>query len=716
MTKKEYSRALIPDKPPDEPSLDECAPFFLAKELDYLPLDAMGPIVSMRDPFNPEFEIICANPYHNNIERIGSFKQFLMGRFYSDYTDYLKAKIEDGTLDIGKRSHIVPQPDTALVSEDEVERINLYRKSAEEVYADIIMSAKIRVSSERDGTYREDRLTQWFRIRTYSDLNQEALSFNNLECIKVYDRQEPAPGTPLDEYLVPYTSKSLIDGECAGILSIYYPEALERPCRVDGRILANRMGLRVELLRLFASDGIRGQIYFEANETEILNDFGEKVLHRIPANTIVVNINACLSDDGTVSEDKLNDTIIHECYHFHRHRLFYLGQRLYNSELCCLSCTIVGQQIGAMIDSDLDLQGRTSAEEMYLAANCFDGKTPVDWMEWQSNRATPRIRMPARTTEMKINELLYQHRRRYPMITTPRLYSRVVSDLASFYGVSRQSAKQRMIELGYTEAKGVLNYVNGRYAIDYAFSPGSLGQSQTFTIDFTAAVELYQRDSNFRECIGSGLYQYIDDHFCRVDARYVYRRNGTLHLTSYAKAHMDECCLVFSLRSTGPIYLYREGTLQKEVSKADVLADFDGTGHETDFFAMAQRFSEIMSELPGSPGGTLKAHMERKRITIETLVSKTGISERTLQRLRNDPNYRTTRENAIALCIGLQLEPVFQKDLIAKLGFSFGINPTDMFYELLMVSLYKQPISVFNAQLTEHGYPPLSRCVSELDC
>ena len=45
MTKKEYSRALIPDKPPDEPSLDECAPFFLAKELDYLPLDAMGPVV-----------------------------------------------------------------------------------------------------------------------------------------------------------------------------------------------------------------------------------------------------------------------------------------------------------------------------------------------------------------------------------------------------------------------------------------------------------------------------------------------------------------------------------------------------------------------------------------------------------------------------------------------------------------------------------------------
>ncbi len=715
MTKKEYSRALIPDKPPDEPSLDECAPFFLAKELDYLPLDAMGPVVSMRDPFHPEFEIICANPYHNNIERIGSFKQFLMGRFYSDYTGYLKAKIEDGTLSIGKRSHIVPQPETALVSEAEVERINLYRRSPEEVYADIIMSAKIRISSERDGIYREDWLTQWFRIRTYSDLNQEALSFNNLECIKVYDRQEPAPGIPLDEYLVPYTSKSLIDGECAGILSIYYSEALERPCRVDGRLLANRMGLRVELLRLCASDGIRGQIYFEAHETEILNDFVEKVLHRIPANTIVVNINACLSDDGTVSEDKLNDTIIHECYHFHRHRLFYLGQRLYNSELCCLSCTIVGQQIGAMIDSDLDLQGRTSAEEMYLAANCFDGKTPVDWMEWQSNRATPRIRMPARTTEMKINELLFQHRRRYPTITTPKLYSRVVSDLARFYGVSRQSAKQRMIELGYTEAKGVLNYVNGRYAIDYSFSPGSLGRSQTFTIDFAAAVELYQRDSNFRECIGSGLYQYIDDHFCRVDARYVYRRNGALHLTSYAKAHMDECCLVFSLRSTGPEYIYRQGILQKETVGNHTAADFDGNCNDTDFYMTAQRISEIMSDLPGSPCGTLKAHMDRRKITVETLVAKSGVSEKTIKRLRSDPEYTPTKRNAVAICIGLQLEPMLQRDWMSKLGIVLTSSTTDIFYELLMGSLYKQPLSVFNEKLQEHGYPPLSRCTDELD-
>ncbi len=715
MAKREYGGTMHPEIPPDESSWDGCAPFFLAKELDRLPLDTMGPIVSMRDPFNPEFEIICANPYHNNIERIGSFKQFLMGRFYSDYISFLKAKIEEGSLRIGKRSPIVPNPDTVLVSKAEVERIDLYRKSAEQLYADIIMSAEIHLTSEQGGTLRSDDVTQWYRMRTSSDLTRDSASFNSLVCIMVYDRFEPAPGMALDEYLVPYTSASLIDNESTGILAVYYPEALELPCRIDGELLAERMGLQVMMCQLADDNGIRGQIYFEEHVARVQNEEGEIINQTILAGTILVNTRLCCGDDGFISEDRLNDTIIHECYHAYRHRLFYLGQCLYNSDLRCLSCTVVGQQIGAMIDSGLEANGTTSAESLPLAANCFYGKTPIDWMEWQANRAAPRIRMPARTAEAKAEELILHYRIRYPGISTPRLFNKVITDFAEFYGVSKQSAKRRLIELGYDEAKGVLNYVNGKYAIDYSFSPGSLGNNQTFTIDFTSAMELYRSDSNFRECIDSGLYQYVDDHFCLTDNKYIYRRSGILHLTAYAKSHMDECCLVFTLHSTGPEYSYREGTLLKETSSGGTAAEFDGQRGEVDYFAVAQRLSGIINDLPRSPCGTLKAHMERRKITVETLVAKSGVSERTIKRLRSDPEYTPTKNNALAICIGLQLEPVLQRDWMSKLGIVMTASTTDVFYELLMGSLYKQPLSVFNEKLQEHGYPPLSRCVEELD-
>ncbi len=250
-----------------------------------------------------------------------------------------------------------------------------------------------------------------------------------------------------------------------------------------------------------------------------------------------------------------------------------------------------------MIDSGLEAFGTSTVEGLPLAANCFYGKTPIDWMEWQANRATPRIRMPAPTAELKIEELLSYYKTRYPGISTPRLFSRVIADFADFYGVSKQSSKRRLIELGYEEAKGVLNYVNGRYAIDYEFSPGSLGSNQTFTIDFESAIDLYRNDDSFRECVGTGLYQYVDDHFCLADSRYIYRRNGTLHLTSYAKSHMDECCLVFTLRSAGPEYSYREGTLLKETSSGGTAAEFDGQRLEVDYFAAAQRLSGIINDL-----------------------------------------------------------------------------------------------------------------------
>ena len=715
MAHKEYSRALWPNEPPGEPIPDGWAPCFLAKELDSLPLDEMGPLVTMRDPFNPDFEIICANPYHNHIERIGSFRQYLMSRFYSDYIDFLTEKIEDGSVQIGKRSSSVPSPDTVLVSKAEVERIYLYRKSAEEVYADIIMSAKITVSTDRNGIYRSDTLTQWYRVRTYSSLSPDFHSYNHLVCILVYDRFAPAPGAALDEYLVPYAGSALIDGESADILRVYYPEALKTPCRVNGKRLAERMGLRVKLLRLCDSDGIRGQIYFEESKTEVMDEDGKRVVYRIPADTIVVHTGACQDDEGLISEDCLNDTIIHECYHYYQHRLFYLGQRLYNSELRCLSCTVAGQQIGAMLDSGLALCDGPPTEGTYLAANCFDGKTPVDWMEWQANRAAPRIRMPEQTVVMKIDELTAQYRNRSPRLTTPQLFAKIVCDLARFYGVSRESAKRRMIELGYDEAKGVLNYVNGRYTLDYAFAPASLGQNQTFTIDFEAAADLYRRDSRFRSCIDSGLYQYVDDHFCRTESRFVYRRDGELHLTAYAKAHMDECCLIFSLHSIDPAFLYREGRLQKEAVPGRTVAEYEGESCETDFYAAAQQIAGIMGELPGSPCGTLKVHMERRNITLEALVAKSGVSSRTIARLRNDPEFRPTKPNAIAICIGLQLEPMLQRDWLSKLGIVMSSSTSDVYIELLMSSLYKQPLSVFNEKLEKHGYPPLSRGLDQLD-
>lgn len=107
--------------------------------------------------------------------------------------------------------------------------------------------------------------------------------------------------------------------------------------------------------------------------------------------------------------------------------------------------------------------------------------------------------------------------------------------------------------------------------------------------------------------------------------------------------------------------------------------------------------------------------MELRKITVEGLVAKSGVSESTIHRMRSSPSYRTSRNNVLAICIGLQLEPPLQKDWLRKCGVQFTDSPEDMMYELMLCSLYRQPLSEFNKKLAEYGYPPLSRCVDELD-
>lgn len=689
---------------------------YCAEDIDRLPFLEMGPCVVMTDPFDAGIERLYPNPYFNGIERIGSFKEYLMGHFYNDYISFLRSLLNSNRLAVGKSGMNIYQPERISIGEISIFRIDLYRKSATEVYADIIMIAELtyfdHIGQEE---YKED-LSQWFRLRTSTDLSPTNLSFNDFEFAAVYEKLEKPPGRSLDDYLVPYTSSLLLDSEGTDLLTLYYPQALDSPCRVTGEELARRMKLNVKYCRLAEDSAIRGQMYFEERIITVFDSQNRKCRKKIAANTIIVDVSAIVDDELNFRKELLDDTVIHECYHADRHRLFYLGQRLYNEDIRCLSCSTIGTQMGKAIDAAYTLSRSTDIDEAVVADVSLSTKSPIDWIEWQADRVTPRIRMPESTTEQMIDRIGAKYRSRYPHMSVEKLTERIICELADFFGVSKQSAKLRMIELGHSEAQGVLNFANGAYVENHRFAQDMLEKNQTFTIDFKDALELYRDSSAFRDRISSGCYQYIDGHYCLADSRFVYRRGGELHLTSYAKRHMDECCLVFTIKGGRIEYTYKEGTLQKEVVTTSVRTEYsEMQPASVDFLAEANRLSEILFSLPASPSETLKKHMERRGITVEELVAKSGVSESTIKRLRMSLTYRTNRNNMLAICIGLQLEPPLQKDWLRKHGIVFTDSTEDLLYEMMLCSLYRQPLSSFNEMLHSYGYPPLSKCTDELD-
>lgn len=105
--------------------------------------------------------------------------------------------------------------------------------------------------------------------------------------------------------------------------------------------------------------------------------------------------------------------------------------------------------------------------------------------------------------------------------------------LAKEYGVRNYQMRNRMIQLGYTAAKGVLNFVDDGYIEPFAFSADTCRGSRTFVISPKETLEEYVRNQAFRELLDTGHYVYADGHICVNDPAYVVLHNGKLRLTEW---------------------------------------------------------------------------------------------------------------------------------------------------------------------------------------
>ena len=696
MWNTEYERALMPDKPVD---------------FDEVPWLEMGPSVVMDDPFEPGAVVLQKNPFCSEADPVGSFKQYLMGHFYRNYISFMKEQTENAALpglekyQSGKRSVFFS------ANRVDIENIEFYAKSQSEIYVDIIFSLDIQCSQGRR-LYAPTYHTERYRLHTCASLSPDTLSFNTILGLTVYQKYEALPGVPLDDYLIPFAGTDLLEMESDSFLSLYYPEALKTPQIVNGLTLASRMGLSVLYLSIADNPEVRGQIYFEPQSLEVLAANGNHISMIIPANTIVVNLAGPTSQSGALAKDKANDTIVHECFHAYRHRLFYLGQRLYNNSLRCLSCNVRTQRESSAMDLSVVLLNNTNPGRAAAAADRLSVKNPIDWVEWQANRVTPRIRMPAQSFSYKAEELL----RKYSHLPETEKLERAISELAGIFGVSKQSAKLRMVELGWTAAKGVLNYVDGRYVENYHVEEGTSTQNETYTISLNDALQLYRESEKFRSVIQSGHYQYVDGHYCLASHKYLYRRNGALFLTQYAKEHMRECCLSFAASKYRSQQDYREGVLQKKEGYKDPFALY--LANEADdslLWDASRKLSSVVEKLPPKAGSTLCFHMSQRRITVEMLTARSGVSPRTIYRLRGASQYRPSKEVAMAICIGLKLEPILSFDWLRKVGVTFSSSPEDILYQFILGSLYWQPISKINNTIQSFGFNPLCNCIEELE-
>ena len=550
----------------------------------------------------------------------------------------------------------------------------------------VIVSCDIEHSISSTG--RVSFTEKWLDVRCKVLLGVELTDFEIIN-INECEQQEDSDNDKYSGELVPIISRDAFENEATKFLGKYYPLALQEPVAVPIRKIAEDMGLSVIEDSLISSElDIFGLVVFE--DGNIKDENKNIVIRNAKRGTVLIDPRVYYERTlGTV-----NFTIAHECFHWYRHQPYHALMKMLGANV----------ELGKIIQCSIGSNAKDS--EKWKA---------VDWMEWQANGVAPHILMPTNTAKIKISELVEKYHIHFDG-TDGYQIEEMISELADFYGLSKQAVKMRIREMGYAKIDGAFTYVNGQYVTPFSFDASALSDNQSFTISSADLFKVYCLNKDFRKAIDTGRFVYIEGHVCLDNEKYIVRSDGQIKLTQYALSHIDECCFAFdkgySYQSKYQGQKYYVQMMYKTPSQVAAQEySFEMNAHNRTLLSQIQRASrsaDAMRLYPGAFSETLVQLMKEKKLSNKKLADASLVGERTIQRLRNEEEYPTTVQTVLGLCYGLQLSVPEAEMLVRKTDFNIKpTNPQNNAYRCVLSSCAENSIYEINEMLESCGFEPL---------
>ena len=454
----------------------------------------------------------------------------------------------------------------------------------------------------------------------------EGLACRALELVKDPRRKDDGL-IPLSPYLVPYLRNREVDRVSERILGKYMPEAADDPGAGDAAELARRMGLKVVCLPVDDHKGIPSILFWEDGRLPVRDKRrigqAEPESVMIPKNTIVVNTN-------DIREEYSGFHIFHECIHYELHYMACRLQKQASNDIQEVEFRKVKPE-----------RGETIAD-------------PVHFMENQANRGAYGLMMPEGPARRMIRE---ECRKAGDCRHAGEMFHTAGKRMACKLLLPDFRVRARMIQLGYNQAKGALNYADKIPVEPFAFNPEAWRDDRhTFVIDRELTEYLMRKNEDFRRMIAGGSYIYADGHVVRNDPRCVCSRRDRLYLTDWANAHVDECCLRFVRRyvqqrngrySYGRIYYDADYIRQTFFYLQDIMVQ-----EGIDEIDARYRYRQ---EFPGTFREAVNMLRKKKGISMESLSEKLDTSEKTLKRWLDEPGRFGGADLIVTLALILEL-------------------------------------------------------------
>lgn len=546
----------------------------------------------------------------------------------------------------------------------------------------------------KEGDYHYDNYDQcfpWIRVSCEGDL-VDGLNTWEIKHIEPYSAKS-APPNSLSDALVPYIPYDRLEAEAKAFLQEYYPEALrvtpfgQPPVIVDPVMLAERLELSILTQRIREDASVFGQIYFVETDAEMYDaNKGEPVVMRIPGRTIVVDpYMYLLRNLGCV-----NNTIVHECVHWVKHRKVFELEKLYNADASNISCEVVG------------------------GAAAKVAKSATERMERQANQLAPRIQMPAEPFRAKAKEYISRFMRESGASHENEVMEQVITALEADFAVSRQAAKIRLVELGFDTAIGTYTYLDGHYVKPHGFRKGALKVNQTFSLSAQDAAVERVMNPELRKLTETGDYLFLDNHFVFNAPLYVQPDDdGRLDLTDYARAHMDECCLIFDMKITSSVKEEYHTACFLNRMDSDVTFEikfhngFENAPQERQV-AMRKKQQEeelaIRKQMTDDPEQCMDLLLEWRGMNYTDLGLAIDRDPKTISRTLKSTT-KPTPETGALICFGLHLPPMISTKLMDVLGCPLNPmrNPNHQWINEALYLKYPESVDAVREYLAPYG-------------
>ena len=488
---------------------------------------------------------------------------------------------------------------------------------------------------------------------------------------------------PFMHYVADYEKEAeafLTKYECA--------DAIDNPRPIPIRDIATRlMSLEIIDTEYLSFDGsVQGAIAFTKGIIEVYDWSAEETIgYEVSQPSIFV-------DADIMNIGRFNNTLAHECFHWWRHRNYFNYKRNHEN----------GTEFAFRCNRGISTTGSLIGGQW----------SDIDKMEWQAKTIAPKILMPRTAFKKKVDQIYQVLLADNPNADRSIVTEYVIDNAADFFEVSRQSAAIRMYELGYGEAEAYCAGESSTPASRLQHHKATQAKRHQRPISPLDAFKLYRENDLLRATLDTGAFCFSDGYFVLNDDRYLFDAgNGVKSMTPYAKEHLAECTLDFSIKLIPDSLMHGASQMMfRSDSVFNTESAYDANTQNTELFNKAKDFEKKLKRAQATattPAAWMKKRMAEENWYEYTFESKTGLDKMNFSRVQGE-THKFTMRPLIAMGVGLGLDLEEMQEVLRLGGMTFVDGDKEQeAYKYLFTGFYQQDIETCNAFLTEIGVPPL---------